>query len=212
MRILTWRRIGVWLKRKDRCRRTALDIIHQLQSETMASNSNHPTGGRRRKIKAPPAPHLLPALPPMAGLGSLHTLSDELDEEKGVEQEAKRPRSTSTTPRSESAKAREPNEYDRPLGSGSVGPSSDEGDELGLTDGEDSDPHRSLEGYLPRLDLNSGVGASSRGCGSAGLLEALQSRQVAPLDIPAACASQGPIEFLRNEQRPQHICRPRPGA
>ena len=89
------------------------------------------------------------------------------------------------------------------MGIGSVGPSSAEGEERGLIGGEDSEPHKPLEGSFARFDLNSGVGESSRGCGSASLLEVLETHRVAQLEIPDACASQGAIELLQKEQRPQ---------
>ena len=79
-------------------------------------------------MKATPAPDLLPDLPPMLAQGGVDTSSDDLEEEKDAVQEPKRLRSTSTTPRSDSTRAREPFEYDRLMGVGSVGPSSDEGD------------------------------------------------------------------------------------
>ena len=63
-------------------------------------------------------------------------------------------RSTSSAPRSESARAREPFEDDHLMGIGSVGPSCDEGDELGLTDGEDSEPQKYLKDCPPRLEFN----------------------------------------------------------
>ena len=84
-------------------------------------------------------------MPPTAALGSLDTSSDKLDEEKGVEQETKRLRSTSTTPRNDSVIAREPFKYDRLMGIVSAGPSFEEGDEMGVTDGEDSKPQKSLK-------------------------------------------------------------------
>ena len=61
-------------------------------------------------------------------------------EKGGVQQEHKRIRSTSTTPRSDSARAREPFEYDQITEIGPIGPSSDEGDEPGLTDSTTGDP------------------------------------------------------------------------
>ena len=87
---------------------------------------------------------------------------------------------------------------------GSIEPSSEEGDELGLTDGENSEPHKPLEGCFPRFDLNSGVGESSKGCGGASLLETLKTRRVAQLEILAACAPQGALEFLRNDVLSPH--------
>ena len=125
-----------------------------------------------------------------AWVGSLDTSSDDLDEETGFEQEPKRSRSTSTSPRCGSAIPREPFEHDRLMGIGSVGPSPEEGDEMGLTDGKDLEPQKSLQDCIPRSGLNSGVGESSRGCGSASLLEVLKTRRIAQVEIPAACASE----------------------
>ena len=75
---------------------------------------NHTTGGRRHKGKGPAQPQM-PNLPPIpAGDGSSDALVDE--------KEAKRPRSTSTNPKS--GRGLELHECDRPH---SVGSSSEDG-------------------------------------------------------------------------------------
>ena len=80
---------------------------------------NHPTRGGRRKVKGPPAhlPHL-----PLTALRRL----DASSEEPGDERVPKRLRSTSSTPRSttpvsDSGRARAPFQLDRLMRIGSVG-------------------------------------------------------------------------------------------
>ena len=74
-----------------------------------SSTARHPTGGRRRKVKGQrPSRAASTARSSMPAEGDS---SDELEDEK----EAKRPRSTSTTPRS--GKGLEPYEYDKLMGS-----------------------------------------------------------------------------------------------
>ena len=80
--------------------------------------NEHPTGGRRRKTGGPPAQPPLPDLPP---LPHGDESSDELDEEK----DARRLRSTSTTPRSKPLRTRDPFDYDRIMGMNSARPSSE---------------------------------------------------------------------------------------
>ena len=77
-----------------------------------------------------------------------------------------------------------------------------------MTEEENNETQKPLESCFPRLDLNSGVGESSRGCGRASLLDFLETRRTAQLDIPAACASQGAMEFFRNEHFPQQVASP----
>ena len=160
------------------------------QVDTGATSiATHPTGGRKRRAKGPPAPSSLPELPPLPrGSDS----SGDLEEEKG---EAKHLRSTPTTPRSESLRANDPFEYDQIVGINAVGPSktSEEGDAQEATDEEGSQPNKPLQGATPRLDPYSGVGEGSRGYGS--LLEVLNTQRIARLELCAACASQVAIEF-----------------
>ena len=56
-------------------------------------------------------------------------------------------------------------------------------------------------------ESSSGVGESSRGIGSASLLEVLNRGRIHGLEIPAACASHGAAELLGVEQNPQqYVC------
>ena len=75
-------------------------------------NAEHPTSGRRRRYKSPPALHDTVALP-------VPRLADHMDIENGPsdeegEKEAKRQRSEPTTPISTSSRL--PYEYDEVMG------------------------------------------------------------------------------------------------
>ena len=132
----------------------------------------------------------MPDLPPLPD-GS--DSSDGLEEEN----EAKRPRSTSTTPRTGSARGVEPFKYDRLMGVASVGPSSEGMEDREGTDDEANPQNGVTTDHTPIPDLYSGVGEGSSGMGSASLLKVLNSNRVVRLEIPAACVSQGAIEILR---------------
>ena len=82
-----------------------------------SASAHHPTGGGRRKGKSPPGQPQLPDLPPAPQGGGL---SEDTEEEK----DAKRPRSSSTTPKS--GRGLEPYEYDRLMGAPSVGSTSEQ--------------------------------------------------------------------------------------
>ena len=130
------------------------------ESVAELSASAHPTHGRRRKFKGPALPDL-PSVP------------DGLDSSGGgeAENEVKRPRSISTSPRSGSARGLEPCEYDRWIFSEDIG------------DGEGTDVSLMV------------LRESSRGMGSASFLQVLNSNRMARLEILAACASQAQWSF-----------------
>ena len=76
-----------------------------------------------------------------------------------------------------------------------------------VTDEEVNQPNNPLTGSTLRFVPDSGVGESLRGFGSASLLEVLNTQRIAHLELPAACATQVAIEFLRSEQNPQQETR-----
>ena len=78
------------------------------------------------------------------------------------------------------------------MGIGPVGSSSDEEDSLETK----SDVTKPLKGSPQTILNDSDVDSCSKGCGSASLLEAIESRRT-QLKVPAACASQGAIDSLR---------------
>ena len=90
----------------------------------MVSGSGHPTGGRRRKRKSPPATSADLLEPPRL---SEHLMDGPSGDEE--ESEAKRLCSTSTTP--ESGRAKDPDEYGRLIGNSSSVDLSDEEDGFG---------------------------------------------------------------------------------
>ena len=131
------------------------------------------------------------------------------------ENDAKRLRSTSTTPKS--ARGMDPDEYDCMMGIPSVHPS--EGDRFGdgdVTDTEKmgqgvaddstaSTPIVSGLGTCPGLDLD------SRGCGSASLMKCLDRNlsRVSSLAAPAACASEQAAEYFRSQPNLQQGYEPK---
>ena len=132
---------------------------------------------------------------------------------KNAEQDSKRLISTSSTPRSttpvSSGGARAPHELDRLMGIGSMGSLSGE-----VTDSERDRFYGGAAEQKSRIDSTpniwnsfgnlSGVDGCPGGYGSASLADALD--QHAQLEVPAACASQGVIEHLRNrETPPRHV-------
>ena len=109
--------------RVSRCRRhhnivSAVTASDQHMETSESGRLSHPTRGRRRKVKGPPA--VLPQLPASAMQHRLGTSSGEPEEESAIGQQPKRQRSTSTTPISDSGRARAPFELDRLMGVGSV--------------------------------------------------------------------------------------------
>ena len=74
------------------------------------------------------------------------------------------------------------------MGVTSIGRSSKELDDRDVTDEEVNQPNKPLTRSAPRLDPDSGVGESSRGFGSASLLEVLKTQRITRLE-----ASQGAI-------------------
>ena len=89
------------------------------------------------------------------------------------------------------------------MGTFSLGPSSEGFDDREAMDEEANQSNKPPTGSTPKSGLGAGVGESSRGICSASLLEVLNTQSVAHLELPAACASQGAIEFLRTEQNPR---------
>ena len=169
----------------------------------MASGSEHPTGGRRRKHKSPPATSA-DLLEPLRL--SEHLMDSPSGDEK--ESEAKRPRSTWTTPKS--GRAKNPDEYDHLMGISSVD-LFDKEDGFGdgeLTDTQEHDEEvandlRDTIDYQSGYGNCPGVAGDLRGYGSAGLAEVLNS--MPNLTAPAACASQGAIEILGIQFNPRHF-------
>ena len=94
-----------------------------------------------------------PRLPDLPPLPRREDSSDELEEEI----DAKRLGSTSTTPRSEPVRARDPSDYDKIMGINSVGPFSEKG-EAREVDDVDNQPRKPLTSSIPRLNSDSGVG------------------------------------------------------
>ena len=135
-------------------------------------------------------------------------MPDHLDgsSEGMVENNAKRPRSTSATPKS--GKRPNPDERNRLMAIDSVGPTSEE-DRYGdgeLTDNEVS-RIRVADDSATSIDSHSGIGscpgvvAGSRGFGSAILAKILS--RIPGFDAPAACASQGAAEFFGVQPKPR---------
>ena len=133
-----------------------------------------PTRGRRRMVNGPLVTNLPAELPFLAARQRLDTSSDDLGEERIDEQEPKRLRSTSTTPRSESARAWAPHDYDNIMGIGPVSTLSDEETDSERADLEGSDDNKSLEGSPQMVPNPSGVDESLKGHGSASFEEALE--------------------------------------
>ena len=126
---------AIWLQTPvrvtSRQKKTRQQLPHTSRQLKMADSSGnrHPTGGKRRKYKNPTTSSAaslpLPSLPD-------HLIDCPSDDEK--ENEAKRLRSTSTTPKS--GRGMDPDEYDRMMGINPVDLSSEE-DRFG--DGELTD-------------------------------------------------------------------------
>ena len=133
---------------------------------------SHATGGRRRKYKGPAA-----QASAQATLPDLPRRPDDSDVSRGceAEKEAKRPRSTSTTPKS--VRGLEPYEYDRLMGVPSVGSTSGE-----ERVGEATDPENPNTGvaddFAQRPDSSSVAVEGSRGIGSASSLEVLNRNRI----------------------------------
>ena len=123
------------------------------------ANAEHPTSGRRRRYKSPPALHDTFALP-------VPRLADHIDTENGPsdeegEKEAKRQRSEPTTPISTSSRL--PYEYDEVTGITQVDPreadSVEEGLDLEYHDASESPSVPEPPVLVPEPDFSHG------GCG-----------------------------------------------
>ena len=168
-----------------------------------SSGSGHPTGGRQRKHKSPPASSAAPLAPPRL---PEHLLDGPSGDE---ENEAKRPRS-STTPKS--GKGRDPDGCNRLMGITSVDYSSEEN---GFGDGELINTENAIGGVAnnSKTPVNShsgsgirpGVDKDSRRYGSATFVEIFNS--LPNLAASSACAYQGATEFLRAQSNPQQNAR-----
>ena len=89
------------------------------QIEQDVSNAAmHPARGRRRKVKGPLSS--FPQLPSSALQHRLDTSSDEFEGQNAIGQGPKRLRSASTTPISDSGRAKAPFEWDNLMGIGPV--------------------------------------------------------------------------------------------
>ena len=170
-----------------------------------STRDGHPTVGRRRKHKSPAVSSAvwLP-LPWMPGY-----LRDSSGDE--AENEAQRPCSTSTTPKS--GRGMGPDECDRLMGIGAVDFSADE---KGFGDGDLTDTEnpagRVADDSETPIESHSGIGSclgvadSSRACGSASLMEIFS--RLPKLNAPAACASQGAAEVLGAQANPRQVMSP----
>ena len=132
------------------------------------SNAEHPTAGRRRRHKSPPALHATVALP-------VPRLADHLDTENGPsneegEKEAKRQRSEPTTPISTSSRL--PYEYDEVMGITQVDPRETEAFDEGL----DLEYHAATDGpcVLEPVEPMQKSVLSHGGCGSSSLRECIE--------------------------------------
>ena len=144
----------------------------------MASSSGHPTSGRRGKYKSPATR----AAEEAADLLEPLLLPERLRGDDGPsgneeESEAKRPRSTSTTPKS--GRGIDPDDYDRLMGISSVNPS--EEDRFGdwdVTDMEAVEEGVANDSMTPTSMFSGsgncpGADVESRGYGRASLMECL---------------------------------------
>ena len=181
----------------------------------MASRSGHPTAKRRKKYRNPAtrttakaADRLKPSVLPE------YLRGDDGDQPDGSEEDndAKRLRSTSTTPRS--ARGMDLDEYDRVMGISSAQPP--ERDRFG--DGSVTHTEKIEQGVAndstASTPIVSGLGncpagLDSRGYGSASLTECLDRLSRVPnLAAPAACASEGAVEYFRSQPNPRQVVSP----
>ena len=154
-------------------------------------NAEHPTSGRRRRYKSPPALHDTSALP-------VPRLADHIDTENGPsdeegEKEATRQRSEPTTPISTSSRL--PYEYDEVMGITQVGPREAERFEAGL-DLEYRDA--SENPFVPGTPNPVHTSAFSHGgCGSSSLRECIELLNNTGRNAPATLHSG-----VKKEKRP----------
>ena len=163
------------------------------------SNTEHPTAGRRRRHKSPPALHATVALP-------VPRLADQLDTENGPsdeegETEAKCQRSEPTTPISTSSRL--PHEYDEVMGITQVDPRETEGfDEgLDLEYHDATDDPRVLE---PVESMRKSV-LSHGGCGSSSPRECIELLNNTERNAPATLRSRVKTE---NTSDPRQVTSP----
>ena len=147
-------------------------------------DTEHPTAGRRRRYKSPPALHDTVALP-------VPRLADHLDTENGPseedgEKEAKRQRSEPTTPISTSS--RFPYEYDEVMGITQVNPreadSVEEGLDLEYHDASENPSVPEPPNLVLKPDFSHG------GCGSSSLRECIELLNNTERNAPAALHSR----------------------
>ena len=162
-----------------------------------ANMDHHPTAGRRRRHKSPPALHAPFAIP-------APQLDDQPDTENGPsdedgEKEAKRQRSEPTT----STSSRLPYEYDLLMGITQVGSGEAEGSEEGV----DPEYHDAIEdpNVLESEENKREADLSHGGCGSSSLRECIELLDQAVRNSPAASHS-GPK--LEKETGPPQVMSP----
>ena len=153
-----------------------------------ANTDHHPTAGRRRRHKSPPALHAPFAIP-------APQLDDQQDTENGPsdedgEKEAKRQRSEPTTPISTSSRL--PYEYDLLMGITQVGSGEAEGSEEGV----DPEYHDATEdpNVLESGENKREADLSHGGCGSSSLRECIELLNQATHNSPAASHSGPKLE------------------
>ena len=147
------------------------------------ANADHPTSGRRRRHKSPPALHATVALPVPRLADHIGTETGPSDEEG--EKEAKRQRSEPTTPISTSSRL--PYEYDAVMGITQVDPRETEGFDEGL----DLEYHDATEdpSVLEPGDVKRESGLSHGGCGSSSLRECIELFTSTERNAPATLHS-----------------------
>ena len=123
------------------------------------------------------------------------------EEERHVRQGPKRLRSTFTIPQSDSARAWAPHGYDNAMGIGPVSYPSERDTDSEKTNEGRSAVDKSLKGSDQNIHNLSGADESSWGYDNASLAEAIDIRH-AQLEVPAACASQGATDRLRERGSP----------
>ena len=148
------------------------------------ANAEHPTSGRRRRYKSPPALHDTFAL-------LVPRLADHIDTENGPSDEegekgTKRQRSELTTPISTSSRL--PYEYDEGMGITQVDPreadSVEEGLDLEYHDASENPSVPEPPDLVPKPDFSHG------GCGSSSLRECIELLSNTERNAPAALHSR----------------------
>ena len=173
-----------------------LDLTYLVTTE---SHTEHPTAGRRRRHKSPPALHATVALP-------VPRLADHLDTENGPsdgegEKEAKRKRSKPTTLISTSSRL--PYEYDEVVGITQVNP----GDAERFEEGLDLEYHDATEGPCVPEPVESTRKSvlSHGGCGSSSLRECIELLNNTERNAPATLHSGAKME---NRSDPRLVMSP----